>query len=427
MFSTKRIRQLLGCVVCFALWGDATASSGVAPWPQWLLSQVDNHPEVTAARERMNAAFSRGDAMTRALYNPELETQYEREGGDDNYRLGIRQRVDWWDRRGQRTLQAESVKVAARQAYLNARQDQLRRVLQALVSWEAANGKVQLARAQEQQLDELIALVRKRERAGDLGQIDVELSLLTLSQRLNDTAQAMAAFQIAQAQLRQLLPNWQVDKRAIPVSLWSTEFGESNEDDLLDNHPAVAAARAAWEIQLQQAQLARLEARAEPTVGLHAGRVGRDDVVELTLSVPLNLRNDYSAETRAAGDDALAAEATYRAIRRQQRFSLQADRAVLDQYRTQVVRWESLMSLSRDESKRLLERQWISGDLGTSEYLLALQQRMDGLRAGISLNERYRLAVIAWLSTSGQTAATLTQIQTQFQTSHLTQGASAHE
>ena len=404
---TKRMRLITGCIMYLFFSDGSLASPGEASWNTWLLRQIDDHPDLVAARQHMNATFSHGDDMTRPLYNPEFETAYERQGDANNYRFGIRQTFDWWDKRGERTLQSESVKVAARQAYLQTRQDKLAQALRALVRWEAAGERYQLAIEQEEQLDALIALVKRRQRAGDLGQIDVELTLLTLSQRLYDTAQAMSAFQEAEATLRELLPAWLPGQQAIPVGTWVTETLISTDDGWLDDHPSVLAAKAQWEIQQQQAQLTRLEAKAEPTVGFDAGREDTDAVVGLTLSVPLNVRNNYSARTRAASQQALSAEAAYRAVRRQLRYALQADSAVVEQYRAQVTRWHSLMSERRDQSRRLLERQWNAGDLSTTEYLLTLQQGMDGLMAGISLNEQYRLAVVRWLSTSGQVVARL--------------------
>ena len=50
----------------------------------------------------------------------------------------------------------------------------------------------------------------------------------------------------------------------------------------------------------------------------------------------------------------------------------------------------------------LLHKQWQSGDISTTEYLLALQQRAEGLNAGIELQSQYQLSQIDWLLQVGQ-------------------------
>ena len=58
---------------------------------------------------------------------------------------------------------------------------------------------------------------------------------------------------------------------------------------------------------------------------------------------------------------------------------------------------------SRGESaETLLEAQWQSGDITTTEYLLGLQQLNDGLSAGIELMTQYEITQIQFLLDSGQ-------------------------
>ncbi len=47
--------------------------------------------------------------------------------------------------------------------------------------------------------------------------------------------------------------------------------------------------------------------------------------------------------------------------------------------------------------------------MSTTEYLLALQQRADGLVAGIELETQFQLARIDWLFQTGQLATALKQ------------------
>ena len=60
------------------------------------------------------------------------------------------------------------------------------------------------------------------------------------------------------------------------------------------------------------------------------------------------------------------------------------------------------MQDSQSNSGELLKRQWKTGDLSTSQYLQALKQRIEGIQAGIVLDEESKLASINWLYNSGQ-------------------------
>ena len=153
-------------------------------WERWFSRQINQHPEVVAAKESMHAAFSMADGRERPLYNPELETEVEREGEENNYRVGLSPTVDWWDKREARIVQAGSSREAARQNFALTVQQKTAEALRTLIEWQAAKQAADLARNQEIQLDTLLALVKERQGAGDLDQVDAELAFLSLSQKL---------------------------------------------------------------------------------------------------------------------------------------------------------------------------------------------------------------------------------------------------
>ena len=148
--------------------------------------------------------------------------------------------------------------------------------------------------------------------------------------------------------------------------------------------------------------MTRRSARAEPTVGLNAGRDEGESVVGLTFSIPLNVRNNFRFETRTAERAALEAEARFQAVYRKQRFDWQAAYAAWQRYEQQYRRWQDVVRGRVENSAELLERQWRSGDLSTTDYLLALNQRAESLRSGIELATQTRLALTEVLQQSGR-------------------------
>lgn len=391
-------RALLGaCVLFLPLLAHAQTST----WEAWLASQIQQHPGVLAAREQWLGSNASADALEQPLYNPELSTDLERIGEEDNYRAGVSQTIDWWDKRGARQQQARHLRSAAESLYRQQVLDKTAEALAALVEWRAAKRAADVAQAQQQQLNALLELVEKRQQAGDLGSVDAELTFLSLSQQLAQVAEVEAALQKAETRVHELLPEWSPERSGIPDDFWPSPPGSPTDKALL-NHPAVASAYARWQSLKEEAEVTRRAAKADPTLGFNAGRDGGENVVGLTFSIPLNVRNDFSAETRAASRVALEAEARFRAIYRKQRFDWQAAHAAWQRFDQQYRRWQTLVQGRITNSAELLERQWRSGDLSTTDYLLALNQRAESLRAGIELKKQTRLALTEALQQSGR-------------------------
>ena len=375
----------------------------------WLSMQVNKHPDIIAAKEEMNAVFSNAEGNKQPLYNPELETGYEREGDANNYSIGINQTIDLWDKRETKEQQANFSLTQASKHFDFLVQEKTAQALQALVTWQAAKKQAVIAQEQEKQLETLLDIVKDRQKAGDLGQVDAELTFLSLSQMLNVTAKVQVQLKQAEAQTKELLRDWTPNKEVLPAQgLTITNIQISPQ--WLEQHPLVLAAKAQWQITRSDAQLALLETKADPTIGINAGKNDRENVLGVTFSMPLNIRNNYSAQARAANQQAIAAEANFRSVMRKQRFAIQSSTDTLITYQKNYQRWQQLMDGRGKRSGDLLQKQWQSGDVSTTEYLLALQQRAEGLNAGIELQSQFQLSQIDWLLQVGQIKAATLQL-----------------
>lgn len=399
-FSMPRI--VLAGLLSLALPQTAQAiNPDLTSWNRWFYQQILQHPEVVAEREKMNAQLSTAEARDQPLYNPEIEAELEREGDDDNRRIGVTQTVDWWDKRGAQQDQGNYARQAAKTAYQQVLQQKIMDALLAISDWQSAQQQLAFAREQENQLDALLALVEQRQKTGDIGQIDAELALLTLSQLLRDSADAEAQLAKAEATLKELFPEKPPASLSIPDAFWQQQM-EVDPARLVDQHPRVVQALAEWNAAKAQQIVATREAKSDPTLGINGGKSGEDNVVALTFSIPLALRNTYRAEVRAASQEALAAEAHYYKVRRQQVALLEGSKGAMAAYSGRHGRWHGLMQTRVSESAALLDKQWRTGDLSTPEYLLALKERRESLQAGIGLEVKWHQAVIEWLLESGQ-------------------------
>lgn len=397
-------RALLGMFILFL---PVLSHADTYNWNTWLASQIQQHPNVLAAREQLLGSKASAEATEQPLYNPELSTGFERNGKENNYQVGVQQTIDWWDRGGVRQKQASYMRRAAEAQYQQEVLEHTAKAIVALVEWHAAQRAATIAQSQQQQLNTLLELVGERQQAGDLGSIDAELTFLSLSQLLAQVAEAEASLQKADARVRVLLPEWSTERGTIPHSFWPSQLDSTTGKELL-NHPAVVSAHARWQSLKEEAEVARRTARAEPTVGINAGRDGGESLVGLSFSIPLNVRNNFSAETRAAQQSALEAEARYNAIYRKQRLDWHAAHAAWQRYKNQYKRWQTLVKGRVQNSAQLLQRQWQTGDLSTTDYLLAVNQRAESLLAGIELEKQTRLARIDALRQSGRLISTTT-------------------
>ncbi|NQY88430.1 MAG: TolC family protein [Colwellia sp.] len=375
----------------------------------WLNSQINKHPDIVAACEAMNAVFSRAQGSKLPLYNPELNTGFEREGTANNFHMGINQTIDLWDKREVKAAQGNFALTAASKRFTYSVAEKTAQALQALINWQSAKSKASLAFEQEKQLEILLDIVTKRQKSGNLSPVDAELTFFNLSQLLSQMAQIQVQLKQSEAQVKELLPDWLSEQQLYPeLGLGVSNFQVSPQ--WITQHPLVLEAQAQWNIQKSAAQYALLATKADPTIGLSVGRSNRENVVGVTFSIPLNIRNDYSANAKAESQQAISAEARFHAVFRKQQFLVQANTDALVFNKSYLQRWQKLMKGRAENSAKLLQRQWQIGDLNTADYLLALQQRTEGLYAGIDLKTQFKLSEVAWLLSVGQLSLATKQL-----------------
>ena len=367
----------------------------------WLTEQVSKHPQVIAAKQAMDSTLTTADSFELPLYNPVIGSNYDSEGQDDIYSIGISQTIDRTDKRGSRTEQAVYSRISAKQNYAFIIQQKIAEVLNVLINYQATQKRAALASEQEQQLENLLEIVKKRSASGDLGQLDTELAYLSLSQRFGQTARVQAQLKRVEAQIRELLPDWPEQNLELETSQWQ-KFYQLDAQIAVENHPMVQAAKAQWQVAEMVAEVAAKNKKADPTIGVSAGQINNDGLLSLSFSMPLNVRNDFSLAYKAANQQSLSAESNYQAVKRKQYYAILASQQALNEYKKRFDKWQNLMQGRAKDSENLLQRQWNVGDISTTQYLLTLQQRTEGLLAGIELEQEYQSALIQLLLDTAQ-------------------------
>lgn len=377
-------------------------------WRQKLLTNAQQQPAMMAAQQALNSAQFQQQAADQPVYNPELELSYEDESSsqtsDQNYTIGINQTIDLWDKRGAASDQAFQQQLAKQSLQDDQLQQHLGNTLKALVKVNNQQRIQQLASQQESHLKQLADLLTQRQAVGDVSAIESELAFLGLSQTLNQSAVAAAELKFAQAELQSLTELPLADLQ-VPAAFWQSNNPELTDRQLeqqLDQHPQLLAAQAQWRADQYKAQWVKRSNKADPTIGFSGGKQGDADSFGISLSIPLNVRNSYSASAQAANSQANEAEALYLAKRKSLGFAIQGSSRALEQIKSRYTYWQTLNSQRIKRSATLLEKEWKSGELSTTEYLIALQQRNDSLISAQTLEAQYQTATIDWLLASGQ-------------------------
>ncbi len=383
----------------FAMAGSASAAD--EPALRALAGQLlEVNPQVSAARAALDAAEARQRAAGKPLYNPELEFDYE-DAGSRTTSLGISQSIDWADKRGARADIGELELESARAGLALARQETLGRFLERLNALQTARASARLAERRVALLGEFQALAERRFAAGDVGQSDLDLARLALSQARMEAAGRAADAADAEAELRALV----VDPPAAWPELPALPAPSSAAADekLLEQHPGLKGMRLRALALRNGVTLAQRERRPDPTIGLRGGKEDDDALVGLNLSIPLFVRNDFRAEVDAAQAEALREEQAYRNAWLQGRARLMA---AAERYRLMhaaLTDWQNVGQKALSGRTELLKRLWEAGEIGTTEYLVQLEQTLDTQFSAVELLGRTWAAWIAWLDAAGQT------------------------
>ncbi len=394
----KKLRMKIVCV--FVLFGINQISTAQNDNDfTWLINQIKQHPDMMAAKAQLESSRLSAIFNQQPLYNPTLESDYEREGSDNNYSIGLSQTFDRNNKQATLTDIAQSQRTTAEFDYQLALLNKISQALQAINQYQAIIKQTNLLLQQEKQLEKLLALVKQRVNSGDLGQLDAERAYLSLSQGFGQSATVEAELKNSEAQLSELLGNWQQQDLA-HFSL--SDYQMKPSDAFIKNHPNVKSAYAQWQQAQSQAELAKKNKKNDPSFGISAGKVANDNLVSLSFSMPLNLRRNFDSAYLSANQLVMAAESSYLAALRQQKFSIKASLDSLKAFEIRYKKWQNLMQGRKGNLENLLQKQWQLGDISTTNYLLTLQQRTQGLLAGIELEQQYKAAIINYLTATAQ-------------------------
>ena len=380
---------------------SAQAETAPGQWAGWLQQQINNLPASRAINAEQERWLAENRDAAQPLYNPALNIGYEN-SADTTRTIGLSQTLDW---SGKARANRDAVAVRDTLAQLRAdkaRASLLADSLNALVAFDAARARLAATRQQEQQLSALSDLIRRREQAGDLGQVDAQLAWLSLAQTQQALAEAESDATAAATRLRQVLASEQPGQSLPAARYWQALAVSTDASQRLPASFDLRLAQQQLALAEQGATVANRQRRADPTLGFSVGKEGDDNLWGVDISLPLKLFNTGKAGYQAALADSDARRALLEKTRTD--IAARLDGALRD-YQQRRARWQTWQQLTGDtlgRSDALLERVWQQGELTTQNYLQALNQRLDTRLAGIALRDAMQQAWVQWLYESAQ-------------------------
>ncbi len=387
----------------------------------YLDTVLQAHPELKAADARVAAAQAQAEALSRPIYNPQLDLGAER-NQSQTFSAGLSQTIDLSGKRTARRASGSAELATAIAERTTQRQTIATEILKTLAELYGRIAAASLAQQRLELLERFAEVAERQYKAGDIGVLDRDLAALARAEAIALTGRAELELLKAQQALDAATRRPGFPPPGLPDQLPESGRLRMDYDALAAALPSVRSAMARREAARAEIAIARSQTRVDPTLGLrggteqdHSGR-NAEALIGLQVSIPLFLRNNFKAEVAAADAKASAA-----GIEAEAGYGLAVARmkAAATQYGRTYAAWQHWTALSSariDASVELLDKVWRVREISTAEYLVQFRQLLDGRAAGEELRAQTWASWAEWLDASGLWQAWLDATQASLST-----------
>jgi len=365
---------------------------------QYINSVVIEHPRLLQERARLNEAQANLSAADNAIYNPELAIDSEKTAITTSF-IELSQTIDIGDKRGSRTSVAQAQLLQAKAGYEIAKQTLAYDLLNAIAQQHTNDEIHVLAKQNMELMKDFANISEQRHSAGDLSQVELNLARLAYSEAIIKLTKTAADATTTQEALRALLGKMPDQIPNLPINLPIAKL-PNNQEQFITNLPAVRLEQAKVTSARKSVDLRQSEKSWDPTIAIRGGKEDTESLAGITLSIPLNVRNSFSAEVRAAQQQLIQAE--YEA---QQSFRNHRAIVLTHTQRYSLIQqawksWSKNGKTSVQQQLILIKRLWQLGDMSTTEYLVQLKQAIDTQSAGLELRGQLWQSAFEWMKTT---------------------------
>jgi len=374
---------------------NSTVTAKPVPLKAPLKTVLDSHTRLAAARRDYAASQYQALGLSRPLYNPEIGGEAV-SGEVDEYNLSISQTISTGGKKDARRQLG-----ASGQALVYAQFEQLRHeivieILHAQVDYKASFAKVELAQRRSDLMRQFLDTAQKRYSVGDMGESEVNLARVALATALDNLAEANK--NLADAESALLVASQQRN-----ASIWP-DIEETPTSLVMPadfrSIPAVHLAHLTTDVANANAKLADAFRKPDPNFEVRVGKEGEDNLLGVTFTVPLFVRNNFSNEHLAALDAENAASMRANALELETSIQLTVLKKAYETSLGNWQGWQELIIGQLGSALNLNDRLWESGEISTSDYLLQLDRLLESSEAGINLRFRVQQIWVDWLDVS---------------------------
>ena len=366
---------------------------------QFVSTLVASHPDVIASFQALKATEAEALAAGRPLYNPELS--FEAENAEEQTRtVGLSQTLDWTRKSKSQRSMADAEQAIAEARYKLTRWEVMTDLLGLLAAFDLGTERERLANDRASLMDDFSVIAKKRFSVGDLTSVEMNLAYLAVTEAKMQRANAVVSLSDARQQVLSFFPPSTVGWPKLAQSFPTPPSGSDAYDvsELPENLVARLAVRRAEE----EVQLREKERKPDPTLGLVGGKEGDEDLVALSFSLPIHVRNNFRAEVSAALARSEESKQRRDGIHRQTTARV---RSAITRYQISYeawTEWEDVGLKSLGEQRSELNKLWESGELSATEYLVQLRQTLDVQETAIELRLDLWDSWFEWLRASGR-------------------------
>lgn len=404
-FSISMSAAVLAAVASNTLWipgAHASPDSGKTVSLAALVNRsLQANPDVLAAQSAVDAAKARLGGTALPLHNPALEAEVE-SAGANTYQLGISQTIDWHDKRSAFEQLAQTEYQAVRQQLAALKLAKSTELLDAIGRIASQTGIKDLSQRRTQIMTRFANLAKQRHAAGDIPQAELELARLSLAESKMQLAGNQAELIQAHGDFFSLSGQMLTEKISLPANLKLHLVAAEDIESIARQHPEVQAALLQAQKARQNIRATDLDRKADPTLGISAGRDDKDNLIAFRFSLPLQVRNSFQSQVEVARAEALQLEQLAQQAFWNVRARLNSAEQRYKLVSSAWAQWTEKGRSSLNSRIALLETLWKSGEISTTDYLLQIQQTLDTQIAGIELHGDLWNAWLAWMSASAQ-------------------------
>ena len=372
---------------------------------RWLNKNVDNHPSVLAAKSAVDSARYQLIAADKALYNPELEFDAET-AETDSASIGLSQTIDWGDTRGARTEMASHRRAASKFDFESKRREIAESFLTGLSDYHTSSALKALANQAKQLMQRSAALAKQRFDAGDLGKVEVDLANLSYAQARFKLADAISQHARSTQSLIALTgnanTNWPSLLSDFPDPLKASNILAQDIDKTVQQLPQMREITSRVKSAQSNVKVQSGLGSVNPTIAFRAGKEEQDTLLGLTLTIPLQVRNNFSAEVDSANAEMIQAEREAIDAYRKLKSRLEISIISYELSREAWMAWQQSGADTLNEQIKLLERLWKAGEMNTTDYLIQLTQTLETKASAIKQRGRMWTDWSEWLIASGK-------------------------